>query len=197
MDRRWLGVDKRSIPFALVVIGIVLLWAVVLPHIDAATEYDDQTRAGDQFALTENIVFTPAVGWDVAMGHRVDPTTALQQTGPVQLSSRGVALVIQTGDFTGTPRDLLAQIDKVTTRLSKGEGFHVSQQQVTLTTKAGDVGVAQAYASARAEGFIAALVLDGTGVQVQVVGPPDQIAAVKGEVGAMIESIRSTQGALS
>lgn len=193
VDQRWLGLDKRSVPFGLAVIAIVLLWVVVVPRIDGATAYDDQVEAGEQFALTDSLVFTPAVGWEVTSGFRVEDGGP-QQTGPVQLSSRGVALVISTGAFSGTPRELLSQIDKVTTRLSEGEGFHVSQEQVTITTKAGDVGVAQAYASARAEGFIAALVIDGTGVKVQVVGPPDQIAAVGEDVSDMVESVRSTKG---
>ncbi|MBD3927160.1 hypothetical protein IEZ26_21240 [Nocardioides cavernae] len=189
--------DRRSLPFGLAVVALVLLWVVAVPRLDRATAYDDEVRAGEQFALTESIVFTPAVGWEVTGGYRVDPGASAQQSGPVRLSSRGVAIVLSSGDFSGTPDALLSQIDKITTRLTDGEGFHVSQRRVSLTTKMGDVGIAQGFASARASGFIAALVLGGTGVEVQVVGPPDQIAAVGDEVSAMVESIHATDGATS
>ena len=197
VDERWLGLDRRSLPFGLAVVALVLLWVVAVPRLDRATAYDDEVQAGEQFALTESSVVTPAGGWEVTGGYRVDPEASAQQSGPVQLSSRGVAIVLSTGDFAGTPDALLAQIDKVTTRLTEGEGFHVSQRRVNLTTKAGDLGVAQGFASARASGFIAALVLGETGVEIQVVGPPDQIAAVGDEVRAMVESIRSTAGGSS
>jgi hypothetical protein len=45
------------------------------------------------------------------------------------------------------------------------------------------------------EGLIAAFVFGDQGLQVQVVGPPDQLAGRGDEIGRMIASIRQDGGA--
>lgn len=175
------------------VLAIYLLWTVVLPRTDEAVAFDDEVRAGDQIALTRSVVMTPAVGWDVLEGYRVSTDDSEQQDGPVALTSRGVLVVMLPGEFDGTPDELLDQVEKVTTLTSRGEGFHVADERVSLQTEASDPGVAEAFQSARAEGVIAAVVLDdGTGVEIQLVGPYDQIARVSDDVVEMVESIEST-----
>jgi hypothetical protein len=189
IEHRWMGLDKRSIPYALVVVMIFLLWTVIVPRVDDAVDYDDQVAAGDQFLVAEDIVFTPIAGWQVDSGLRYDPARPAN-AAQVVLVKNGVTLAVQSGDFDGTPDALLDQIDKVTTLTDNGEGFSVSDERVSLTTDAGDVGVAEAFASARSSGSIAALVLDGTGVEIQIVGPPEQMSAVSDEIVSMVATIR-------
>lgn len=192
IEHRWLGLDKRSIPYALVVVAIFLLWTVIVPRISGAIEYDDQVAAGDQFLIAEDIVFTPTAGWQVDGGLRYDPNRPAS-AAQVVLVKNGVTVAVQSGEFDGTPDALLDQIDKVTTLTDNGEGFSVSDERVSLTTDAGDVGVAEAFASARSSGSIAALVLDGTGVEIQIVGPPEQMSAVSDEIVSMVATIRQLE----
>ncbi|HTW16629.1 MAG TPA: hypothetical protein VMF51_15935 [Nocardioides sp.] len=189
VERRWMGLDKRSIPYALVALAIFALWTVVVPRIDDAVAYDDQVSAGERFLIADGIVFTPTAGWQVDSGLRYDPDRPASAE-QVVLVKNGVTFAVQSGDFDGTPDALLDQIDKVTTLTDNGEGFSVSNERVSLTTDAGDVGVAEAFTSARAAGSIAALVLDGTGVEIQIVGPPEQLSAVSDEIVSMVATIR-------
>ena len=45
------------------------LWST--PRVNAAIDWDDPVEAGDQLALTEDIVFTPTTGWNVESGFRL------------------------------------------------------------------------------------------------------------------------------
>ena len=47
VEHRWLGLDRRSIPFALVAFAVLALWAWALPWVDARVAWDDTTRAGE------------------------------------------------------------------------------------------------------------------------------------------------------
>ena len=44
VEHRFGGLDRRSFVPALVVVGIWLLWAVALPHLDGAIDHDDNDR---------------------------------------------------------------------------------------------------------------------------------------------------------
>jgi hypothetical protein len=70
VDQRWFGLQRRSVVPGVVVIAIWFLWSVVVPHVNDAVAYDDEVRAGEQFSLTADLVFTPAVGWNVRQGFR-------------------------------------------------------------------------------------------------------------------------------
>jgi hypothetical protein len=192
VEHRFLGLDKRSFPYAAAVLVVWLVWAVIVPKVNDAIAYDDPVVAGDRMALTDDIVFTPAVGWNVTAGFRVGEEGALPQSGAAVLDSGGVQFAIVPDAFDGTPNELIQQINKVTTRTTKGESFHVTGQRFTVTTDSGEVGVAEGFVSPRTQGVIAAFVIDGTGLQVQVVGPPDQISAVSDQVTDMVESITKT-----
>ena len=54
-----------------------------------------------------------------------------------------------------------------------------------------DVGVLEAYSSVNGDGLVAAFVIDGTGLEITVYGPPAQMRAAADDVDAMIASITS------
>jgi len=63
VEHRVLGLDRRSVPYALTALFVRALWTVVAPGINAALPWDDPIRAGDTVRLSQTITFTPAVGW--------------------------------------------------------------------------------------------------------------------------------------
>jgi hypothetical protein len=192
VEHRFLGLDRRTIPFAAVAVAVWLLWAVVLPWVDEQVSWDDQIRAGERVQLTDDVSFAPATGWGLTSGLRSSDRTSsgLRSLDAVAVGKDGVTFFAQQGPWTGTPRALLGQITKITTIESNGDDFAVSTRPTTIHTSSGATGVLEGYRSPRVEGLIAAFVFGGTGIRVQVVGPTDQLSHHATEIGQMLASIR-------
>lgn len=195
-EHRFLGLDKRSIPLALVAALIWGLWVIVVPWIDGKIAWDDEVEPGDVFRVHPGITITPPAGWGVQSGIRTtDDLASGVDYSNVVLVTDGLLATVTTGNWDGTPLALLDQIVAITTTESRKEGFRVGGQVETVTTTSGATGVAKGFVSARNSGFIAAFVFKGTGVQIQVVGTAEQIAAHAHEVTAMVESLDATGAA--
>jgi hypothetical protein len=190
VEHRVLGLDRRSFPYALTVLGVFLVATVVIPRIDDAIEWDDPVRAGEQLALTDAIAFTPTTGWEVETGFRVGEGGSAAESGAAVVVGEGVVLEITPDDFDGTPAELIGQVEKVTTSTTDPT-FRADSPTDTVTTTAGDVGVIQTYSSVRGDGVVAAFVIDGTGLEVTAYGPPTQMRAAAGDITDMIASIRA------
>lgn len=190
VEHRLLGLDKRTLPFAVAALAVWLLWVVVVPAVDDAVPWRDATRPGDVFQVTPTVTMTPAVGWGVQSGLRTSDRTASGDTSEnVVLVNDGVAFQITSGPWTGTPPELLDQITVITGTVAGSESFRLTRGATTIRTAEGDVGVLEGFASPRVEGLIAALVYDGQGLQIQAVGAPEQLEAHAEELGRMISSI--------
>lgn len=189
VEYRWLGMDKRSFPWALAVVGLWLLWAVVLPRIDAAVDYDDEVQAGEQLAVTSDLAMTPNAGWDVVSGFRTGESPQTEDVEPVALTSGGLSFVVQTAPFDGTPRALLDQVNKVTVATGGDLEFRATGQRFTVKTDGGLTGVAEGFTTGRSDGILVGFVDDGTGIEVQITGPTAQLSARSDELTAMVESI--------
>jgi hypothetical protein len=191
-EHRLLGLDRRSFPFALFVVGVFLLATVVIPRIDKAIDWDDPVQAGDRLALAGDLVFTPTVGWEIESGQRVGEGTVGKQ-GDAMVVSDGVTFGIVADSFDGTPAELLDQIEKVTSA-TDDPSFRADGDPATVTTPAGDVGVIQTYSSVNGDGLVAAFVIGGTGLKVTAYGPPAQLNAAAEDIDDMIASITTTDG---
>ena len=161
VEHRFGGLDRRSFVPALVVVGIWLLWAVALPHLDGAIDHDDQVQAGERFAISEDLAITPPPGWSVIDGFRTSDVPATGSDGAT-FSNGTVTVYVDTDDYTGTPSDLLEQIDKVTSATGTVESFHVTDGRATVSTNSGLTGVSESYTGRGFEGTITAFVSDGT-----------------------------------
>ncbi len=192
-EHRWLGLDRRTFPPALFVVAVFLVLTVLVPRIDAAVDWDDPVLPGEQLALTDDVAFTPVTGWDVESGFRVGEGGATITSGPVTIAGDGITFVVEPGDFDGTPSELLDQVERVTSRTTDPT-FRVDGSRSTITTTAGDSGVAQPYSSVTGDGLVAALVIDGTGLKITAFGPPPQMAQAADDVQDMVASIRSSAG---
>ena len=188
VEHRVLGLDRRSFPPALFVIAVFVLATIVIPGINSAVSYDDPVLAGQRMALAGDLVFTPAVGWEVIEGHRVQPDGTISASGDVKLTGNGVTFVVTPGAFTGSPSGLLTQVAKFSSSTSD-PSFQVVGDPVTVTTDSGETGVAQAYRSIDGDGVVAAFVIDGTGLKITAYGQTPQMVAASDTLTAMVASI--------
>jgi hypothetical protein len=191
VEHRFLGLDRRTLPLALVALGVWVLWAVVLPFIDARVDFTQQTQAGDVFQVNEDVTFTPSTGWGVLDGLR---TTDVTLSGAVSdddvvLVNGGVVLAVQPGPFTGTATDLLRQFDDVPTIGTNGAGDpQLVGDPSTLQADDGTAGVAQAYSTPVSTGLVVAFTERGQGILIEVVGPPEQLSEQAQDIAQMIAS---------
>jgi hypothetical protein len=197
VEHRFFGLDRRTLPFALAALAVWLLWTVVLPWVDERVPWNDTIAAGERIRLTDDVTFAPAPGWGLIRGLRTTDRTSSGQTstGQVELTDDGVLFLAERGAWSGTPRGLLDQITKITSTEAGRDGFELSTRPTTIQTASGADGVLAGFKTPRSEGLIAAFVFGGDGLQIQVVGPPAQLADRGEEIGRMIASIREETGA--
>lgn len=189
-EHRFLGLDRRTFPLAIVAAAVWAFWALLVPYVDGKISYDDKVQPGDVMQLTGDITLTPAAGWGVLSGLRVDDVVRSgDRRSTIQLSNDGLVFYARAGAFDGTPRQLLRQLASTTRETSRGQDFRVLGEVQTVTARSGDRGVARAWVSHDSSGFLAAFVFGGTGVEIDVIGPPDQLSAHADDITAMVESI--------
>jgi hypothetical protein len=190
VEHRFLGLDKRSFPYAFFVIAVFLVATVVIPKINDAIDWDDPVRAGDRL-VADDIVFTPTTGWNVESGERLGEGSAVGKSGEATVTDDGVTFDVVADSFDGTPAELLDQIEKVTSATGD-ESFTIDGDPATITTPGGETGVIQTYSSVNGDGLVAAFVIDGTGVKVTAYGPPAQMTAASDDIDDMLASIGRT-----
>jgi len=138
VDHRLLGLDKRRLSFAVAALAVWLFWVVMVPAVDDAVPWRDETRPGDVLQLTPTVTMTPAVGWGVQSGLRTSDRTASGDTSDnVVLVDDGVAFQITSGAWTGTPTELLDQITVITGTVTGSEGFRLTRGATTIRTTQG------------------------------------------------------------
>ncbi|MEV6216822.1 hypothetical protein [Nocardia sp. NPDC051833] len=188
VDRRRLGMDKRTILPALIVLALAFVQGVLLPQIDAAIPEKDVTTTGEVIALQGQVGFTAAGDWSLIAGERREVEPSGQGYPPQAVLARGGSqFVVRTGKFDGDPRALLAQIERTDELLDTG--LTASGEPTAITTRSGVDGVITRYAAATVDGVLAAFVVDGTGIEVVAVGPAQPGQDLLGEVADMIASI--------
>jgi hypothetical protein len=203
-DRRWLGLDKRSFGPALFVLAVVIILAGVIPAIDNAISWTNQTKAGDVIDMGGGITFAAPEGWTLTDGfrttddgaHSVSPSrsTAVLANGGVQIEVKG-------GAWPGTADALLSQLNKNLTR-NEGSALKVAGAPVSITTDAGDTGVTETYQSGSSKGgrlaaftFPAGGTLSGPiGLAFTITGPDTTLAQYEPEIETMLRSVSQQAG---
>ncbi len=190
-DRRLFGLDRRTLLPAAVVAVLFVFTVWVMPAINRAVPVTDPVRAGDVIQVGD-VEFVPAVGANIATGLRQGrPDVGNSYPKIAVVTYQGTTFKVRTDDYDGTPAQLLEQIKKNNegTRVDGG-GFRVNGEPVTIVNADGDKGVAAHYDSASAVGLVAAFVFDGTGVEIEAVGPETLADSVGEEVAAMVQSVQ-------
>src|ERR1044071_6307608 len=127
VEHRFFGLDRRSLLPGLVVIGLLVLWTVVVPAVNGLLSYNQQTRAGDVFALDSGLTMDAQEGWGVDSGLLTTDRPSSGVPGKaVVLVDDGASFVVQPGPFGGSARRLLGQVEKVDSALSGDKAYHVA-----------------------------------------------------------------------
>jgi hypothetical protein len=193
VEHRFFGLDRRSLPYGLVVVALLVLWTVVVPAVNSALDYNQQTKAGDVFALADGVTMDAAAGWGVESGLLTTDRTASRTPGlAVVLVQGGASFSVIPGPFSGTATDLLRRIEKVDSAVSGDKAYHISGDVQTFHTTDCHAGAAQAYTTVGGAGIVAALVYRGTGLQITFTGPTGTFEDQTDDVGNMIDSIRDS-----
>jgi len=196
VERRWLGFDRSTIPYAAVVAGLVVLMQFVLPAINRSIPYDDPVQSGDVLAVAGGVTFEPAVGWNVVSGVRQGGSETTGAIGPkAKVVSGDVSFEVSADRFDGDASALLAQIRKTTDALNDDGDFHVVGGEASFTTSSGLKGTLSQYSSSGANGFIAAIVENGLGIEVVATSGSDLDDKTVKEIAGMLDSLTLTQEA--
>lgn len=194
VEHRIAGLDRRTLPAAIGVLVLAFVYVWLLPAIDQMVENDDAVVAGEVFTLGGGITFVPSVGWQVDDGVRVaDGVDLGPGRGTAALTDGAVQFRALTGNFEGTPDELLDQINETNEALDDEQGFHVTSDTVTVTTDQGLTGVRETYTGTAGTGIIAAFVIDvgGTSVGVELTATAPELELVDHveEIDGMIDSL--------
>jgi hypothetical protein len=199
VEHRILGIDRRTIAPALAVLVLVVLMAVGLPTLDESVEYDDPIVAGDVMDLVGGkLVFVPAPGWNRVDGSLVGEGTAESVGSASTVAIEDVSVSITTGQFDGTPDELLDQINEVNEALQDPRGLGSADPRQPITSASGLTGVAETFTGLDERGIAAAFVVDvdGTSVGVEVVvrGSVETMDDHLEEIARMLDSMSLTSG---
>lgn len=192
VERRWWGLDRRTLPAAVVVGALILLWAVVMPAVNRITPADyPRIRAGDRLDLGGGVTVTPPVGWRLVDGFVVG-STRTPASGDAEVAQSGVVASVHAAAFTGDADTLLGQAERIDS--SALPGFTLTGGRTPVTAQDGITGVVEDYSSGPGEGLVAAYAFDGVGVTVVVDAASGQLAVHGSEIDAMLRSVARRAG---
>ena len=206
-DTRIAGFDRRTVGPALLVLALAVLMSLVLPSIDTATSYRQQVHRGDVAEIADGLTLDPATGWDLATGALVGRTRSpVGSTATTEVVDGSVELQAQTAPFAGTPSALLTRVDEIDADIARLQGSAAATtRRYAVRTRQGTLGVAEDFVGVHKQGTIVAFVLRARGqsagsqgepaaregVVITASGPEGPISRRRGDIVAMIRSIRA------
>ena len=190
VEHRWLGLDRRTFGYALAALLVYAMWAGVMPWLNARIPWRDPIVAGDVIQVTPAVTMVPAVGWNLVSGLRTTDTTVKgeKSTTKVTLIGNGLQLVATPGTFSGTPADLLDRVDDIATATGRKDGLGMVGDARPISTGSGLDGLVRGLRADRYVGVLAVFVAD-QGIEIEVIGPADQMTAESDDIYTMINSL--------
>jgi hypothetical protein len=191
--------DLGTVGPSLLVLALAVLMSVVLPLINRDIHYSHPVDGGQVAELADGITLVPTPGWDLATGALVGETrSSVGSTAATELVDGSLNFDVQAAPFAGTPSALLSQVRKISSELNRARGkATATTHRYTVRTRQGAIGVGQDFVGATRQGSVVALVfrLRGQktreGVEIVVSGPKGQSSRARGEIVAMIRSVRA------
>ena len=198
-------IDHQTVKPAPLVLALALLMSVVLPSIDSETPYRDAVQRGDIAELADGITLVPTAGWNLATGALVGHTrSVVGSTASTELVDGSVNFDVQAAPFAGTPSALLGRVNKISAELHHARGSASATRQYPVTTGQGVAGVGEDFVGVGKQGSVVAFVFGSAGqttggsrdhatregVEIVVSGPKGAISHRRGDIVAMIRSIR-------
>lgn len=189
-DRRWCGLDRRTIAPALAVLSLAIVMTVVVPAVNSAVKYTEQVASGDIMELADGVTFVPEPGWGITDGVRRGnepaggyPTTATVVNGDASLS---VGVV----PFGGDADAALTQLEERVRRAEPDAAETTTGTRAPLTTDQGVQGLTVDVTDAVARKVLAAFVIDGFAVKAVAIEPLRATTSDRDTANRMITSIR-------
>jgi hypothetical protein len=196
VERRVLGLDRRTVPMALVVIGLVVLATVALPLVDQFVKTDNTTKAGDVLLLAgaNELTMAAPTGWDLG-GVRVGEATSVGTPSKTTLSSDGVTVTVKVAAFDGTAVDLMDRVDDLNVRQEDALGVGSISQRLDSTVMDATPVIVEVYTGLDQKGVLMAFVTqlgtgDKVGVEVIVTGSADAVTQKLAEIATMVDSVK-------
>ena len=196
--RRSYGIDRQTVKPSPLVLALAILMSVVLPSIDSDTPYRNSLHRGDIAELADGITLAPTAGWDLAagalVGHARSVVGTTATTEPVDGS---VNFDVQAAPFAGTPSTLLGRVNKIRAELRHARESGAATRRYPVTTRHGVTGVGEDFVGVARQGSIVAFVFGSPGqttregVEIVVAGPKGPISRRRGDIVAIILSIRT------
>ena len=202
-DRRWLGLDRRSLRPGLIVLAVVAVLVGVIPAINNAISWTNQTKAGDVIDMGGGITFAAPEGWALTDGYRTSDRGA-HSVSPSRsdavLVNGGVQIVAKGGTWPGTAGALLGQLNQNLTR-NQGSALKIEGAPTSITTDDGETGVAETFESNGRAGRLAAFTfprggaLSGPiGLAFTITGPETTLAQYEPAIDSMLRSVSLRAG---
>jgi hypothetical protein len=203
---RVLGIDRRTIAPALLVLALAVLMGIVLPSLDASTSYRDAVHKGEVAELAGGITLVPAPGWDLADGALVgEARTPVGDTAQTELVHGGIDFYVEAAPFARGPSALLTRVNRIDEELERARGRAAAMSgRYAVTTRQGAAGVAEDFVGTTRQGSVTAFVFRRKGasstakgvparegVEIVVSGPASEIAHRRAAIVSMIRSIRA------
>jgi hypothetical protein len=191
VERRWLGLDRRSLWPAAVILGVALLFAGILPTVNEAIGYDDETQPGDVMTLGSGITFEPAPGWQVESGVRVGDETVSGAAPPVKLSQGGVSVLVQVFPSQDDAATVLKNFEAISGESDTPPDFAVVSRRVAFTTASGLPGRLEQYEGAGVDGVLAVVTFPEKDLALTFAasGPNGDLDPLGTDIGTMLASV--------
>ncbi|MCR6488165.1 hypothetical protein M8542_35590 [Amycolatopsis sp. OK19-0408] len=139
VEHRFLGLDRRTFPPALIALVIALLLAYGLPAVNAAIPWHNEIKAGDRLDLGAGATAIPPVGWQLQSGTLLGATAANARSLQIDLATGGATIALRGAPFRGSADAFLDQVER-----AEGAVPGIDAARGTVTTSGGLVGVGQA-----------------------------------------------------
>src|SRR5919198_5568634 len=161
-ERRSLGIDRRTVGPALLVLGLAVVMSVVLPSIDSETTYRAQVHKGNIVEIADGITLVAASGWGLASGALAgEARSPIGSTASTELVDGSVTFDVQAAPFDGTPSALLTRIIKISGDLHHARGRAAGMtDRYPVRTRQGVAGVAKDFVSVARQGSVVAFVFN-------------------------------------
>lgn len=192
VDRRWLGLDRRTLVPALVVAVVGILFGGVLPLVNNAIDYDDETVSGDVLVVSKGITVVPPVGWQLQSGLRSSDTGISPAVPPIVLSSSGATVTVSAIASAEDADAILDDFNTLAGKTAERPKFTVTGGRVSTTSDSGVAGTLERYAGVGVEGLLAVHTFPerDVAVAVQVEGPPGQLSTVQPDIDQILQSLQ-------
>jgi hypothetical protein len=188
VEHRWAGLDRRTLVPAISVLLVALLWACVLPAVNAAVPPHQPVRPGTVLAAGRGVCFTPAVGWQILSGLVAsDAGQGLPQAQAAQVAQGATILTIFSLKWAGTLPALLGRVIQVNSRTAEFGGA-----QTSVMTDQGVTGISEPFATGSGPGLVSVFLRNGTGVIAAATSSAQDAGNAQPAVGQMISSIEIT-----